>query len=343
MPFISVVVPVYNVEKYMERCVTSLVTQAYNDCEVILVDDGSTDTSGEICERLAETIPCVSVYHKPNGGLSSARNYGMERAKGSYVTFVDSDDWVQPDYFAVLDGQLRKNMPDMLKFGYTKVYQGVQRGITVPCYPEGLYIGAHIHSEILPKMIGPVRLFDYSKVPLMSACSCAYSRDFLTQNQISFSSEREVLNEDYLFNYHAMLCAQCIEVSHKILYLYDYREGSLSKRYVKDMLGRKKKLLAAYKDLLNQYGLYQRYEQAYFGGCVDSYYACVTNECGQWSDSQTAVSNIMEILNEEGCVSALRNCNHKDLGIKGFAIYYLMRLKMAFPMYVLYRMIKGNN
>ena len=99
---ISVIVPVYNVEKYITRCVSSLLAQTYDDLELLLVDDGSKDRSGKICDSLAEKDERIRVFHKENGGLSDARNYGLERIKGEYVTFVDSDDYVGPDYLRIL-------------------------------------------------------------------------------------------------------------------------------------------------------------------------------------------------------------------------------------------------
>lgn len=95
---ISIIVPVYNVEKYIKRCVDSLLEQTYSDIEIILVDDGAKDNSGSLCDDLAKNDDRIKVFHKENGGLSSARNYGIEKATGDYVCFVDSDDYVSPDY-----------------------------------------------------------------------------------------------------------------------------------------------------------------------------------------------------------------------------------------------------
>lgn len=105
---ISVIVPVYNVEKYIDRCVSSLLSQTYDDCEILLVDDGSADRSGLICDTLAEQDQRIQVFHKENGGLSDARNYGLDRMKGEYVTFVDSDDYVGPDYLRILYEMIQK-------------------------------------------------------------------------------------------------------------------------------------------------------------------------------------------------------------------------------------------
>ena len=101
-PLISVIVPIYNVEKYLEKCVHSIVKQSYENLEIILVDDGSTDACGALCDQLALQDHRIQVIHKPNGGLSDARNAGLDRMRGKYVTFIDSDDWVTEDYISSL-------------------------------------------------------------------------------------------------------------------------------------------------------------------------------------------------------------------------------------------------
>ena len=98
MPKISVIVPVYNSEKYLHRCIDSILAQTFIDFELLLVNDGSKDNSGKICNEYAAKDSRVRVFHKQNGGVSSARNLGLNNAKGEWVTFVDSDDWVKPDY-----------------------------------------------------------------------------------------------------------------------------------------------------------------------------------------------------------------------------------------------------
>lgn len=95
---ISVIVPVYNVKKYLRKCIVSILNQSYSDIEIILVDDGSTDDSGCVCDSFAKQDSRIEVIHKKNGGLSEARNVGIDVAKGKYITFIDSDDWVSPEY-----------------------------------------------------------------------------------------------------------------------------------------------------------------------------------------------------------------------------------------------------
>ena len=109
-PLISVVIPVYKVENYLERCVNSVINQTYKNLEIILVDDGSPDNCGIICDRYAEVDDRVKVIHKKNGGLSSARNSGIDISSGKYITFIDSDDWVDKDYVEYLFYLIQKDM-----------------------------------------------------------------------------------------------------------------------------------------------------------------------------------------------------------------------------------------
>lgn len=111
-PIVSVIVPVYKVEKYIKKCVNSIVNQTHKDLEIILVDDGSPDKSGAICDRLAKKDSRIRVIHKENGGVSSARNAGIEAAKGEYICFVDSDDWLPENAIELLINKLREDNSD---------------------------------------------------------------------------------------------------------------------------------------------------------------------------------------------------------------------------------------
>jgi glycosyltransferase involved in cell wall biosynthesis len=113
---LSVIIPVYNVEEYLERCLDSIINQSYQEMEIILVNDGSTDKSGEICARYAKTDARIQLVNKENGGLSSARNTGIEIANGDYLTFVDSDDYIDLNTYA-------DNMPFLMENRYIEILQ----------------------------------------------------------------------------------------------------------------------------------------------------------------------------------------------------------------------------
>lgn len=224
---LSVILPIYNVEKYLERCVNSIYNQQLDQqqYEVIFVDDGSTDGSGDLAELLAQRFINSRVIHKKNGGLSSARNAGMEIAVGKYIFMIDSDDWIENDTFLVLKDELKKDA-DIYKFNAVyrpsgNFYSSIAK--------EGIYSESRIKEELLPLAIEKTGLY------ILSAWSHVYKNSFIKENNLEFVSEREIGSEDFLFNIQALLAARKVVVLKKSLYNYDFREGSLTNRYRKNL------------------------------------------------------------------------------------------------------------
>lgn len=124
---ISVIIPIYNVEEYLEKCVNSVLNQTYSDLEIILVDDGSTDNSGKICDELKNKDNRIIVIHQENQGLSAARNAGIAKALGEYIAFVDSDDYIMEDMYETLYKNLEKTDADIsiCKYQYVKKQQKI--------------------------------------------------------------------------------------------------------------------------------------------------------------------------------------------------------------------------
>lgn len=118
-PEISVIVPVYNAEKFLNQCIDSILTQDFSDFELLLIDDGSKDKSGKICDAYAQKDRRVKVFHKENEGVSAARNLGIDNAKGEYIAFIDSDDYIDADYFSIL---MKDDIFDLVVTGYTEIY-----------------------------------------------------------------------------------------------------------------------------------------------------------------------------------------------------------------------------
>ena len=121
MKKVSIILPIYNVEKYLEKCVNSVINQTYQNIEVILVDDGSKDSSGRICDKLVESDNRIKVIHKKNGGLASARNAGYEAATGEYIMYIDSDDCVKEETVKRCVDVIEKDKSDVVIFGYEKM------------------------------------------------------------------------------------------------------------------------------------------------------------------------------------------------------------------------------
>ncbi|MGL5150607.1 MAG: glycosyltransferase family 2 protein [Clostridium sp.] len=132
-PEISIIVPVYKVEKYLRRCIDSILAQTFKNFELILIDDGSPDNCGKICDEYAEEDERVVVIHKENGGQSSARNLGLDIAKGKYIGFVDSDDWIEPDMYETLYNLILKSNKDIANIGFSFITENIYKNFSKHC------------------------------------------------------------------------------------------------------------------------------------------------------------------------------------------------------------------
>ena len=152
MSIISIVVPVYKVEKLLERCVKSLIDQSLEDIEIILVDDGSPDKSGDICDKLKQQDSRICVIHKSNGGLSSARNAGIQVAKGKYISFVDSDDDVELNMFEIMVNAAEEYSADFIMSDYIRIFEDGHKTEVSAQLENGLYEKKKIRNEIFPSL-----------------------------------------------------------------------------------------------------------------------------------------------------------------------------------------------
>lgn len=194
---VSVVVPIYNVEKYLERCVKSVINQTYTNLEIILVDDGSPDNCPELCEKWAKKDLRIKVVHKKNAGLGMARNTGIENATGEYICFFDSDDYVSQDTVERAYSMVIKHNADLVLYGFCEVaVDGSIKKAVIPQTSKEFYQGEEIQSYILPSLIAPNPKTGERTNLWMSACGCFYSMELIRRTGWRFTSERQVISED---------------------------------------------------------------------------------------------------------------------------------------------------
>lgn len=228
MPAISIIVPVYQVEKLLERCVNSLMNQTLDDIEIILVDDGSPDKSGEICDRLKEQDSRIQVIHKKNGGLSSARNAGMEVSNGKYIGFVDSDDDVEPNMFEHMVAAAEAYDADFVMSDYIRIMRTGERFAVSAKMEKGVYDKEDMRNNIYPSLIMGENL-EYG--PVLSVCNCIYNQSFLQKNKIKFAEDIK-WSEDNLFNAMAGYCAdRFVYLKGKGFYHYYQNAGTITTSY----------------------------------------------------------------------------------------------------------------
>lgn len=226
---ISIIVPVYNTEKYLERCIKSLTCQTYSDLQIILVDDGSTDKSGIICEKWATADNRIEVVHKKNEGAGLARNAGLKRASGEYVCFVDSDDCIRPEMIEATCQRAYEKHADIVVFGYYHI-NGEKVTCRIPHTEKDIYIGDEVREEFLPDLIGPdIRRGRYTN--LTAGTMCLYSMELLQNTGWSSVSERDFFSEDLYSQMRLYKDVSVVSVLREPFYLYFQREDSLSHSY----------------------------------------------------------------------------------------------------------------
>ena len=223
MPQVSVIVPVYNAEKYLSECVDSILAQTLRDIEVILVDDGSTDSSPSICDAYAEKDSRIQVIHKANGRAASARNAGLKLAQGEYIAFVDSDDWIAPDmYEKMLAAGADVCLCDYVRFQGEKEFP-----FTQPNIRDGFYDKEQIRKEVYPHLV-----MDGIEYPItISNWALLIRRKVIEENQLSYREDIHV-SEDAPFGSEVLYCADTFfYLKGECLYHYRITQGSASSTY----------------------------------------------------------------------------------------------------------------
>lgn len=217
-PAVSVVIPVYNVEQYLCECVDSVLAQTLQDFEIILVDDGATDSSGTICDRYGQQDPRIRVIHQPNGGLSAARNTGLDAAAGEYVYFLDSDDYIAPYALEHLRELAVKEQADVVFFDASVFFTDCEPDPNVYRYHRSRDYGAKDGRQMLLELLDTDEY--RTAVPLM-----LFRRDYMQQNSLRFRPG--ILHEDELFTFYVYHGNGRIAHCHEELYARRMRQASI--------------------------------------------------------------------------------------------------------------------
>ncbi|MBR1796582.1 MAG: glycosyltransferase family 2 protein [Clostridiales bacterium] len=212
MPKISVIIPVYNVEKYLRKCLDTVINQTFSDLEIILIDDGSTDGGLSVCKEYESLDQRVHVYHKPNGGLSSARNYGIDKATGEYIGFVDSDDYISEDMYEVLYRNIITYNADISLCGLYDIYNGIPQKVN----NDHLVIEANAEETI--------KIVMESEITSVTAVNKLYKRELFDKVRYP---EGKVSEDAFVIVDLLMECNKAVITSDQ-KYYYIHREGSIT-------------------------------------------------------------------------------------------------------------------
>ena len=217
-PTVSIIVPVYNVNEYIDACIASIVHQTYSDFEIIIVNDGSTDGSGNLCDQWASRDRRIKVLHKPNGGLSDARNVGLYHATGKYICFVDGDDSIEPHLLETVLPHMEQGA-DLVRFRYE--FQGTSQKATFPTVPDTF----HFRSQ---KDICQFLLQYYLTYKInYEIWSGIYRADIIRSHTIRFVDNKRIFSEDICFFLYYIVHCTTVKVLHQKLYHYTIRDNSI--------------------------------------------------------------------------------------------------------------------
>lgn len=235
---ISVIVPIYNAEEYLNKCLASIVNQTYRELEIILVNDGSTDESLAICEKYKQVDDRVVIINKHNEGLVRAIKDGIRMAKGEYITFVDADDWIDiTTYEKIYTGKA-----DIISYGLTEEYENYSKNKTDKIEP-GLYDKKRIHDQIIPCMLSSTTFFEFGMLPNLV---CKLIKKSLLLETIDDVSDNVTIGEDVDFFFRTIYKAESMLIKTDTLYHYRQHKKSMMKAKLPV-----EKIKALYLDLYN--------------------------------------------------------------------------------------------
>lgn len=292
---ISVIIPAYNAEKYLDRAVQSVLCQMDGSIELILVDDGSTDGTGVMCDGYAEKHPNVRVVHKHNGGLSSARNAGIAVAMGEYLMFLDADDYIEPDACREVSEVIQSKHPDIIDFGWRYVSNGVAMPPEFHKLPKNTLLE---EQELIEWILPPVLNLRNDPDNFISTFSCTkvFSLNIIRNNRMCFDEKRRIW-EDRPFVVQYLRHCKNFYAMDRCFYNYVDVPGSLSRKYSFDF----------FRIIIENYQLYRRlfekdynfeteYVNGYWSRSIDS---MIFRSLEQTQNKEQIRKNVLDTLNNE--------------------------------------------
>ena len=328
---ISVVVPVYNAEKYLRRCVDSLIYQTYENIDIVLVDDGSIDDSFKICDEYSALDTRVQVIHKKNAGQGLARNDGIDIAKGKYICFLDSDDYFEQDTCEELVRIMEKTRADICSFGY-QIDDKNDKVVTRFNVKEQEYIGNDVRDKFILHYFGDTPREDDLRG--VFSCMSVFKKEIIDKYNIRFPSERVVSSEDAAFCLeYGKHISKAITIG-RAFYHYCQNEDSFSKTYREDRF----RLMKAHVNMLRDYA--EQYEN--FDLVADrigmsawiNLMACFKQEYRyfNWRD---AIKHYKVFSKDDVISGALHRLPWKQLPLKQRILYWAIEMEHFYLVYII--------
>ena len=333
---LSVIVPVYNAEKYLEACVGSILRQNVSDMEIILVDDGSTDSSAEICKRLCTQYAVVRSLHQSNAGAGIARNTGIAEAQGRYIAFVDSDDLLMEGMYSELLAKMENAGADAAMCAFSRFSDnGPLRSREVPLDEVVMRTKQVVYQQWLGPLLGGL---PGSRPISSSACRGVYKADIIQQHGIRFISERHCLSEDLVFNVDYFAHCACVVTLSGAYYLYRDNPDSSSRSFDLSRFESLKHLCCLLKNRCEDLSLPQEEYLPRIAYRMIEYTSVFTRQIVTRMPFGEAKKNIFRFAADEMFVSAAADCVPESMDFSLRLFRWLMCRRCYFLLFLLIKL-----
>ena len=326
---VSIVVPIFNVEPFLDRCLNSIVNQTYRNLEIILVDDGSPDNCPRMCDAWAAKDRRIRVIHKENEGLGMARNTGIENATGEYICFFDSDDYVSLDTVEKAYLRAKSQSADVVIFGIFRV-NSCGKVVTkfAPETTMQFFEGSDIQKQFLPDLIDNRYHGTKTKNLCLSACSCLFSMALIERVNWRFVSERNLISEDsysmiWLYKY-----VKKVSVLTEALYYYCDNEGSLSQSYRPDRYDKIRLFYIECQEMARLQGYNKEVQSAISRLFLAFSIAAMKQIAAAKLPQRARLQNIRIILNDKTMCKVLEENGTDEKGFFRRILFYTMNNRM---------------
>lgn len=339
-PRISIVVPIYNVESYLGRCLDSLLSQSFSDVEIIAVNDGSTDKSSKILGEYAEKDHRIIVIEKKNGGVSSARNQGIHAAGGEYIGFVDPDDWVDPEMYETMYNTAINDKADIVMCTYIREFGSHSKEKRFNLPEKVCYQSEEVQSKIMRRLVGPLNE-EIANPELLDAWGTVWSKlyrsDIIKENKIEFIDLSVVgTNEDSLFNICVFYYAKKFIFLNKPYYHYwRVNATSVTAGYKPHLMDQWFELYNIIEKFLNEKRMHQDFHLALNNRiCLNTLgLGLNTVSKGNRASALMKIKKLDSILNDDRIKRSFRQFEMKYFSIVWKAFYFCAKSRIAIAFY----------
>ena len=336
---VSVVVPVYNTKLYLEDCVSSLTGQTFQNIEILLVDDGSTDGTGELCDRLAQNDERIRVIHKTNGGAATARNMGIDVANGEYVMFLDSDDWLSEDAIEYLVRCADEHQTDVVRFTYVREFSDKQLVKRNTFLEERVYSGAECEN-IRRQILGLTgrELAHPESMNFLASCGFnMYRTDLLRSSGARFIPIQKIGSfVDGLFNFQVFKDVKQFAYVDKAYYHYrKTNETAATARYRRNYVNKQLVLFEMLNKQIDAEGRTEFFREAFNSRLVYSTMEIAFNTMRNKASFRERYQEINHVLHHEQFTQAYRAFSLKNLDLKWKVYFGFIKYSMALPTYLM--------